>query len=104
MKTTLDLPDETFRRLKAAAALRGFKLKELIARIIDRGLAEGGFDAPERDVGNRPAGSDASARNPRPIPIAREADGSVTPYLSNQQLQVILDEDDLRRFGSLPGK
>ena len=33
MRTTLDLPDETFRRLKAQAALRGFKLKELVAQL-----------------------------------------------------------------------
>jgi hypothetical protein len=34
MRTTLDLPDETFRRLKAEAALRGYKLKELVAQFI----------------------------------------------------------------------
>ena len=35
MRTTLDLPDETFRRLKAQAALRGHKLKELVVDISD---------------------------------------------------------------------
>jgi hypothetical protein len=84
MRTTLDLPDETFRRLKAEAALRGYKLKELVAEFIERGLNEG----PQP----------LTARSPRPvyaIPIAREADGTVTPALSNAQLQTILDDEDI---------
>lgn len=96
MRTTLDLPDETFRQLKAQAALRGFKLKELVAQFIERGLAEG--------VSNQPAPRDraptqtAVARNPYPIPIARDADGSVTPYLNNAQLYAILEADDLAQY------
>ena len=84
MRTTLDLPDETFCKLKAEAALRGYKLKELVAQFIERGLSEG----------SQPL----NAQSPRPvyaIPIAREADGSVTPALSNAQLQAILDDDDI---------
>jgi len=30
MKTTIELPDELYRRAKAAAALRGCKLKDLV--------------------------------------------------------------------------
>ena len=84
MRTTLDLPDETFRKLKAEAALRGYKLKELVTEFIERGLKEG----PQPPA----------AQSPRPvyaIPIAREADGTVTPALSNAQLQAILDDEDL---------
>ena len=84
MRTTLDLPDEIFRRLKAEAALRGYKLKELLALFIERGLNEGPLPP--------------AAQSPRPvyaIPIAREADGTVTPALSNAQLQAILDDEVL---------
>ncbi len=97
MRTTLDLPDETFRRLKAQAALRGFKLKELVAQMIDRGLAEGAVDPPNVPAG-RPQSQPAPAQNPYPIPIAREADGTVTPYLGNQQLHAILDDEDLAQY------
>ena len=97
MRTTLDLPDETFRRLKAQAALRGLKLKELVAQMIDRGLAEGAVDPPNVRAG-RPQSQPGLAQNPYPIPIAREADGTVTPYLSNQQLHAILDEEDLAQY------
>ena len=40
MKTTVDLPDELYRRAKAEAALRGQKFRELVAeglmRVLDR--------------------------------------------------------------------
>ena len=36
MRTTVDLPDALFRRTKAAAALRGSTLKELIIHAIER--------------------------------------------------------------------
>ncbi len=84
MRTTLDLPDETFRRLKAEAALRGYKLKELVAQFIERGLNEGPLPPTAQ-----------SQRHVYAIPIAREADGTVTPAFSNAQLQAILDDEDL---------
>ena len=87
MRTTLDLPDETFRKLKAEAALRGYKLKELVAQLIERGLSDG----PLLPAGERP-------RRAFAIPIAREADGTVTRALSNAQLQAILDDEDLAQF------
>ncbi len=87
MRTTLDLPDETFRKLKAEAALRGYKLKELVAQLIERGLSDG----PLPPAGERP-------RRAFAIPIAREADGTVTPALSNAQLQAILDDEDLAQL------
>ncbi len=87
MRTTLDLPDETFRQLKAQAAMNGLKLKELVTQLIERGLATGiAKPAPPLPSG------------PCPIPIAREADGTVTPFLSNAQLASILDEEDLAQY------
>ncbi|MCC6806921.1 MAG: hypothetical protein IT381_05830 [Deltaproteobacteria bacterium] len=38
MRTTLDLPDEVFRRLKAHAALRGKTLRELFLELTLREL------------------------------------------------------------------
>jgi hypothetical protein len=35
MRTTVDLPDDLFRRTKAAAALRGDSLKDLMIRAIE---------------------------------------------------------------------
>ncbi|MEO8127260.1 MAG: hypothetical protein ABJF23_27465 [Bryobacteraceae bacterium] len=38
MRTTIDLPDNLFRRTKAVAALRGSSMKELIVQAIEREL------------------------------------------------------------------
>ena len=107
MRTTLDLPDETFRQLKAQAALNGMKLKELVTQLIQRGLAAGvaaPIPAPQRiplpvAIQRFSATPVAAAHAPSyPIPIAREADGTVTPYLTNADLYAILDEEDLAQY------
>ena len=54
MRTTLDLPESLFRRLKSRAALEGLPLKDLIARYVAAGLesaqpgqvSEAGLEAP----------------------------------------------------------
>ena len=38
MRTTLDLPDELLRHLKARAALQGCSLRDLTLELIERGL------------------------------------------------------------------
>ncbi|HEB10151.1 MAG TPA: hypothetical protein ENI06_02930 [Spirochaetales bacterium] len=38
MRTTIDLPDKLFRRVKAAASLRGVTLKEFISRSVEQQL------------------------------------------------------------------
>lgn len=39
MRTTLDLPDDTFRQLKSLAAQRGTTLKALMRQTVERELA-----------------------------------------------------------------
>ncbi len=41
MRTTVDLPDPLFKRVKAEAALRGLRLREFIAQSLERSLEEG---------------------------------------------------------------
>jgi hypothetical protein len=41
MRTTIDLPDDLFRKTKAAAALRGSSMKDLIVRAVERELNAG---------------------------------------------------------------
>ena len=110
MRTTLDLPDETFRQLKAQAALNGLKLKELVTQLIQHGLAAGVTQpAPTQPRSPLPV---AIRRDTYPIPIAREADGTVTPYLTNAELYALLDDEDLAQYqrvlsqvpGQVPGQ
>ncbi len=88
MRTTLDLPDEIFRKLKAEAALRGFKLKELVTQFIERGLAaDAGQPTPT-----------PHQRSPFPVAIARDLDTPMTPALTNEQLHSLLEEEDLAQY------
>ena len=110
MRTTLDLPDETFRQLKSQAALSGMKLKELVTQLIERGLAAGvttnqpAQQSGPQSVAIKRFAATVAATEPTPtypIPIARDADGTVTPYLTNAQLHAILDEEDMAQHKRL---
>lgn len=87
MRTTLDLPDETFRQLKAHAALNGLKLKELVTQLIQRGLASG-----------EPATQSAQTAEILPVAIKRIPRKPLTPALTNAQLYAVLEEDDIVQY------
>lgn len=79
MRTTVEIPDETFRQLKSEAALRGTRLKDLITEFVEEGLAA-------RCVSN-------SARRPRsPLPVVRLPTGTSHPALSNAELEDVLTQ------------
>jgi len=48
MRTTLDLPDELFRQVKAKAAMEGAKLKDLLTRFVENGLRHQPEERPLR--------------------------------------------------------
>lgn len=72
MRTTLDLPDPLYRRLKLKAALEGRTLRELVIRYLEAGLAQ-----------------EALAKEPPILPPA----GRKVPHLSRTELAELLDED-----------
>jgi hypothetical protein len=82
MRTTIDLPDDILRRAKAVAALRGLKLKDLIASYIERGL-ESSTALPEL-AGHR-----------RPLPAFIPPTGRPIPSLSNAQIEEILLREEI---------
>ncbi len=79
MRTTLDLPDDVFRQLKAEAALRGLKLKQLLTDIVRASLS-----CPP-DAG--------AVRRRSPLPVIRRSTGHVHPSLSSRQIESILTEE-----------
>ena len=88
MRTTLDLPDAIFEEAKARAVQEDVSLEELVVTYIKAGLR-----GPQR------SGRDTVLPNsPNPLPVAWEADGTVTPALSNAELQAILDEEEVGGF------
>lgn len=82
MRTTIDLPDETFRQVKAKAALSGLKLKDLITLYVEQGLMGG------------PPSSSGPPRRRSELPVARAATGRTLPALTNAEIQRILDEEE----------
>ncbi len=82
MRTTIDLPDELFRRAKARAALKGMTLKELITRFVQLGLRS----AAEAD------GTPHDQRRSTP-PIVRAATGQPLETFTHAELHRLLDEE-----------
>ena len=84
MRTTVDLPDDLLRRVKARAALNGTTLKELIARFVEQGL---------RRASPSPV-APARRRRSEP-PVARPATGRPLPALANADLYRMLDDEEV---------
>ena len=92
MRTTIDIPDELFRRAKARSAMEGRKLKDLITDFVEQGLAR------EASPG------DGQRRKHAPLPyIAKASVGGTIPALTKEELARIEEEEDLdklrRSFG-----
>ncbi|TXT35414.1 MAG: hypothetical protein FD135_4920 [Comamonadaceae bacterium] len=90
MRITLDIPDDTFRQLKAQAALSGMKLKELVTQLIQLGLAAGVTPSLP-----------AQPPSPPPIAIKRVPGTALTPALSNAQLYDMLNDQDLAQYQNM---
>jgi hypothetical protein len=89
MRTTLDLPDELFRQLKARAALRGATIKELLTRFVESGLRQ--VDSPV-----------AGARRRSPLPVIKRGRAAIPSVTARVQARLDESEDraKLRRsFG-----
>ena len=77
MRTTLDLPDPLFRELKAQSALRGLKLKDFVADILQSALT-------------RNASAPTKSRPRSPLPMIRRATGVPHLALSNREIDTLL--------------
>ena len=80
MRTTLDLPDDLFRQVKAKAALDGTKLKDLLTRYVQSGLRQ---SAP-------PPGR---SRKRSDLPVIKAKGKRIIPSLTSR-LQVKLEEEE----------
>jgi hypothetical protein len=87
MRTTIDLPDDLFRRAKSEAALRGISLEELVVTFVDRGL--NAWDSEEQ------FGHD------RPFPVFFPSTGVPIPSLTNAEIDEILLRDELEKIGKV---
>ncbi len=96
MRTTVDLPDELFRQVKARAALDGLKLKDLITQYVEHGLAHANCEGQAQRH---------AARRRSPLPdIPKAAARGMVPALTNAEIQAILDEEDAARPNRSAGR
>ncbi|MCS4510246.1 hypothetical protein [Xylophilus ampelinus] len=94
MRTTLDLPDPLFRMLKARAALDGTSLKDLVIRLVQRGLSE-------------PTPAEPTERAPFPVLIPATGQPFPVPaeLLSNAGLmELATAEEDARSLALMRGQ
>ena len=87
MRTTIDLPEDLLRRAKATAALRGVKLKDLVARLLEDGLRNMNMTSQ--------VGGQMGQRRPVPVNVSL---GGTIPSLSNQEIDAIFLADDLDKL------
>jgi hypothetical protein len=83
MRTTIDLPEDTLRQLKARAALDGLPMKELVRAYVDKGLAQG------------PLQRSAQVRSPLPTVVVGKPLTIKQP--TNAKLMALLDKQDAER-------
>jgi hypothetical protein len=76
MKTTIDILEGLLRQAKAAAALRGVKLNDLITELVQLGL-------------NQPFSQTAKKGINCAIPVIILANGQIIPSMTNVQIGVI---------------
>jgi hypothetical protein len=90
MRTTLELPDAVFRRLKAKAALEGISLKQLLADYVNKGLEE-----------------TPSAPHPRrrsKLPVIKRRGRSIIPNLTAELQSKLQEEDDFAKLSRSFGR
>ena len=87
MRTTIDIPDPLFRRMKAKAAMEGTSLKALVAGYI------------EYCLDRRTDLSPTTKPDRSPPPLIRAATGTPLSVLSNTEIYDILEQEDIEQAG-----
>lgn len=87
MRTTVDLPDELYRTLKARAGLTGVTLRELVQRLIEQSLRSSTPSTP-------------SVKRHAP-PVIIPARGVPIPALSRADLGRLEEEEDEAKHARL---
>lgn len=86
MRTTVDLPDDLYRRLKAQAAMNGVPMRDMLQQFIETGLEQ------------RPSTPAAKPGRRNPPPIIIPPCGVPIPAVSAAELRRIDEEEDELRY------
>ncbi len=79
MRTTVDLPDELFRRVKSASAMKGLTLKSFVRAALEREL--------KRQL------SSGGGHGRAQLPLVRSASPASVKLTSDRAAQILEDED-----------
>lgn len=96
MKTTLELPDELFRRAKQVALERGTSLKAIVTKALERELGPAEQDYPPIHTHVWPPPGTVAEKIPAEVVLKaiRAARDEVRPSLTGSRADEIGDEDD----------
>lgn len=83
MRTTLDLPDDLLRRVKARAAMEGVKMKDLVTLYLQQGLAQTSLPG-------------VAGRERSRLPTRTLADARISA-LTNAEVEEIFSAEDSER-------
>jgi plasmid stability protein len=92
MRTTVDLPDNLYRALKARAALSGVKMRDLIRRFVEQGLHQPS-KPPDGALGRR-----------EPPPVIIPPRGITIPAVSRAELLRLEEEEDEAKHARSAGR
>jgi hypothetical protein len=84
MKTTVEIPNPLFRRVKAHAAMEGLKFKDVIASALSVYL-------------NRPGPAAKNGSRPCPFPLLRGKTGPLMKEMSNKTIAELEKKEDFER-------
>ena len=85
MRTTIDLPDPLFKKVKARAAMDGLKLREFIERAVQAALATPAASVPVRKF------------KPLPLIVGKGKGGPLLRGLNNDIIAQLELEEDISR-------
>jgi hypothetical protein len=88
MRTTIDIPDDLYRTLKARAGLSGVTLRQLLRQLIEQGL--------------RSPRSEPSASRRVPPPVIIPPRGVPIPAVSREEIRRIEEEEDEAKYAGPP--
>jgi hypothetical protein len=92
MRTTIDLPDDLYRALKARAALNGVSMRDLVRRLIEQGLQQ------PSALGN------SLQRRREPPPVIIPPKGAPIAAVPNSELRRLEEEEDEVRYAGSTGR
>ena len=87
MRTTIDLPENLYRTLKARAGMSGITLRQLVQQLIEQGL--------------RSPRSEPTVGRHAPPPVIIPPRGVPIPAVSREQIRRMEEEEDEAKYAGL---